>query len=117
MTVRQDLFNHVINNMRYGALQDELSEAINECVNRSRETNKQSVLTLVVKIKPNGNTGQYTLADQIKTSLPCLDKGETIMFGTPEGNLQRDDPMQKSLDLKTADDPQPTEFKDAEAVQ
>ena len=115
MSVRQDLFTHVINNLRYGAAQEELSEALNNCVNRSRETGKQSVLTLTIKIKPNGSTGQYHLSEEVKSNLPSLDKGETIMFGTPEGNLQREDPAQTSLDLQPVPDDKPTTFHKAES--
>ncbi|RLJ20089.1 hypothetical protein DJ031_06755 [bacterium endosymbiont of Escarpia laminata] len=112
--MRQDLFTHVVNNLRYGAAQADLSEALNDCVNRSRETGKQSTLTLTIKIKPNGSTGQYHLSEEVKTKLPNLDKGETIMFGTPEGNLQREDPAQSDLDLQAVPDDRPTDFQKVE---
>lgn len=114
MPVRQDLFTYVTNQLRGGVAQEELSEALNECVQRSQDTGKVSTLTLTIKIKPNGSTGQYHLADTIKTALPSLDKGETILFGTPEGNLQREDPRQGSLQLRAAKDDRPSEYKQAE---
>ena len=112
MALRQDLFTSVINEMRYGNTQDELTEALAECVERAQETGKQSELVLSIKIKPNGSSGQYELRDDIKTKLPSLDKGATIMFGTPEGNLQREDPNQKSLDLREVESDQPSTFKE-----
>lgn len=114
MPVRDDLFMHVVGSMRNGSVQRQLSEELNECVLMSQQTNKKSTLTLTIEIKPNGNTGQYHLKDVIKTKLPALNLGETIMFGTPDGNLTREDPNQRSLDLRSVEDDTPTTFKDAE---
>lgn len=111
MSTRHDLGLYVLGQCRGGALQDELSDAINACVARSQETGKQSTVTLVVKIKPNGGTGQYHLTDEIKTKLPALDKGASIFFGTPEGNLQREDPAQRKLDLEAVGDDRPQQFE------
>lgn len=102
---RPDLFNFVIGALRYGATLDELSEKLNECVNASRETGKVSKLTLELTIKPNGSTGQYELTDKIKSRVPELDREVTLMFGTPEGNLVREDPRQMKLDLRRVEDP------------
>lgn len=40
MAIRQDLFAHVINQLRRGAAQEELSERLNECVQNARDTGK-----------------------------------------------------------------------------
>lgn len=114
MPVRDDLFAHVVNNMRNGGLQAELSEHLNECVLMSQQTGNKSTLTLTIEIKPNGSTGQYHLKDNIKTKLPELSKGASIFFGTPDGNLQRDDPNQRSLDLRVAPGETNTDIKTAE---
>ena len=103
--IRTDLFNFVIANLRYGNTLDELSEKLNECVNASRDTGKVSTLTLELKIKPNGSTGQYELTDKIKSKVPELDREVTLMFGTPEGNLVREDPRQMRLDLRQVETP------------
>jgi len=110
--MRPDLFIHTIGLMRYGATGDELSEALHECVERARETGKQAELLLSIKIKPNGTSGQYELRDTLKTKLPELDKGSTLVFGTPEGNLTREDPQQRELDLRQVRDTTPTNFKE-----
>lgn len=114
MPVRDDLFTHVVNNMRNGGLQAELSEQLNECVLMSQQTGNKSTLTLTIEIKPNGSTGQYHLKDTVKSKLPELSKGASIFFGTPDGNLQRDDPNQRSLDLKVAPEDKKSEPKQAE---
>jgi hypothetical protein len=43
-----------------------------------------------------------------------MDRGITLMFGTPEGNLTREDPNQQSLDLKSVPEDKPQEYKKAE---
>ncbi len=103
MTVRQDLFSYTINQLRHGLTQEELSEELNRCVQAAQDTGKSARLTLELTIKPTGG-GQYLLTDKISTKLPTLDREATLMFGTPEGNLTRDDPRQSKLPLRQVED-------------
>jgi len=96
---RPDLFVSTLNQLRYGAAAEELSEKLAECVDRASSTGKNATLTLVINIKPQGASGQYFLTDEIKQKLPSLPKEQTIFFGTPEGNLTREDPRQQKLPL------------------
>lgn len=96
---RPDLYVATINQLRYGAAAEELSEKLAECVDRASSTGKTAELTLVIKIKPQGASGQYFLTDEIKQKLPILPKEQSIFFGTPEGNLTREDPRQQKLPL------------------
>lgn len=42
--------------------------------------------------------------DDIKVKLPKEEKGSSLMFATPDNNLQREDPRQLTLDgLRTVD--------------
>lgn len=101
MAYRQDLFTHTVNQLRNGRTQEELSEKLNEVVNACRDTGKVGEITLKIKVYPDkGDTGQYFLKDDVTTKAPKPDRGQTIMFGTPEGNLQRNDPRQGDLPLK-----------------
>lgn len=113
--IRKDLFVHTLNNARMGLLADEASDALHACVEAARETGKPATLTLTLTLKANGATGQLHLHDQIKTRLPArlpaLDKGATILFITPEGNLQREDPRQLTLAIKPVVDDRPVSFK------
>lgn len=114
MAIRDDLFSAVMAQLRNGSAAVEASELLNECVNRSRETGKPSELIIKLKIKPDGvASGQYFLEDQITHKLPKHERSKTLFFGTPEGNLQRNDPKQKQLDLRSIDDDKPTELKQA----
>lgn len=44
--------------------------------------------------------GTYVISDKVRAKLPELPVGETILFGTPEGNLQARDPRQAEIELK-----------------
>ncbi len=110
MAIREDLFLFVIGQLRYGATQAELSEALNACVNAARETGSKATLTLSLQILPDGD-GTYRIEDKFVHKLPSLKRGSTIMYGTPEGNLEREDPRQKSLDLRSVPDARPEPIK------
>ena len=44
------------------------------------------------------------MIDDIKVTTPKETKGTTIMFATPENNLQREDPRQQSIEgLRSVD--------------
>ncbi len=102
--VREDLFNATVAQLRNGQTQIEASEMLNELVRACRDTNKVGELTLKIKVRPDGSTGQYFLEDQLTSTTPKPERGKTLFFGTPEGNLQRTDPNQKNLDLRSVDD-------------
>ena len=93
-----DLFTRTLRNLRSGQVIFELSQQLQECVQESQETNKMSEITLKLKIKPGkGASGQFFIEDTITQKLPKHDKSDSIFFGTPEGNLVRDDPRQMSI--------------------
>jgi hypothetical protein len=109
--MRPDLFNVVIAGLNYGNTLEELSERLSQCVAASRDTGKASSLTLTLKIKPHRN-GQYELTEKVAAKIPDPERGITLMFGTPDGNLVRDDPRQIQLDLRTVDDAPRTNLKE-----
>lgn len=102
MAYRADLFPHVLGELRSGRTSDELSEELNRLVCACRDTNKLGEITLTLKVKPNkGDNGQYFIQDTIKVKAPVFERGETLLYGTPEGNLQRTDPHRHSNELKS----------------
>lgn len=86
-------------------LAEELADALNDMVHASTETGKASELTLKIKLKPvGGSSGQVELETDVKSKLPQPTRGKTLMFATPNNNLQRENPKQQTLDgLRTAD--------------
>jgi hypothetical protein len=56
-----------------------------------------------LSLKP-GKGGQIEVFDDIKVKSPKEERGSSIFFATPEGNLTRDDPKQLQIDgLRTVD--------------
>lgn len=90
-------FNDTIAQLRYGELHEELTAKLNECVSAVDKAKKPGKLTLTIAFKP-GKGGQVEITDEIKLTLPKEEKGSSVMFVTPEGNLQREDPRQKTFD-------------------
>jgi len=108
MSQRPDLYSHTINTLQHGATAIELSEQLHECVQAAQKTGKKATLTVTLTIKPVGrDTGQYEFREDIKCKIPSLDRGMTLMFGTPDGNLTRNDPRQGELQLRSADEKKP----------
>ena len=86
-------------------LAEELADALNDMVHASTETGKASELALKIKLKPvGGSSGQVELETDVKAKLPQPTRGKTLMFATPNNNLQRENPKQQTLEgLRTAD--------------
>lgn len=84
---------------------------MNELVLACDKTGKVGSLTMTLKLKP-GKGGQMEISDDLKVKLPEFERGTTLMFPTPEGNLTREDPRQLKIDgLKSVDAPESTELK------
>jgi len=112
--MRPDLFTHTLNNLRYGQTANELSEELNTAVQRAIDTGKTAEITLKIKIKPEANGKQVFITDEIKSKIPAFPREQTILFPTPEGNLQREDPRQASIPgLRSVDEERPDAFKKA----
>lgn len=90
-------FNDTLVQLRFGELHGELTDAINEIVTKVATTQKAGKLTLTLAFKA-GKGGQIEIVDELKVTLPKEEKGSTIMFATPEGNLQRQDPRQQTFE-------------------
>jgi hypothetical protein len=89
-------FTDTLNSLRFGSLSDELSDKLQALLLECVATHKGGSLTLKLKLKP-GNAGQIEITDDIVVTSPKYERGTSIMFATPEGNLQREDPRQQSL--------------------
>ncbi len=99
---RPDLFSHTLNLLRGGEAQAELSERLDELIQACADTGKPGTLALTLKVKPNGKSGQYVLTDQIAAKTPQYPRADTLLFEDADGNLTREDPRQKKLELKSA---------------
>ncbi|HWL29594.1 MAG TPA: hypothetical protein VNQ97_11875 [Burkholderiaceae bacterium] len=89
--------------LRYGTLDEELGEKLHELVRRVDNTQRVGSIALTLKIKPGG-PGRIEITDEIKVTMPKEQKGSSIMFVMPSGNLARTDPRQMEIEgLKTID--------------
>ncbi|WP_373753621.1 hypothetical protein [Neisseria weixii] len=81
-------------------LNTELSEKLAEVIKAAELTGKVGAITIQLKFKTKGNTGQIEIQPIIKANIPEYERGTAIMFATSEGNLQLNDPRQLDLPLK-----------------
>lgn len=96
-------FPDTLNSMRYGTLVDDLTKAMTELTAKCADTGRAGELTLKLVLKP-GKGGQIEVFDEIKVKTPKEEKGSSIFFATPDGNLTRDDPKQLSIEgLRSVD--------------
>jgi hypothetical protein len=96
-------FNETIVALRYGTLHDDLTLELNALVAKVASSMKAGELTLKLKLKP-GKGGQIEIVDDIAIKAPKEEKGTSIMFATPDGNLTREDPRQMQIDgLRSVD--------------
>ena len=92
-------FNDTLNAVRFGQLQDELTVKFDQLIQACRDTGKTGEITLKLKLRPlKGSSQQVEISDAILLNKPEFDNGTTIMFINKDGNLQREDPRQMSLE-------------------
>lgn len=85
-------------------LEIEATDAANDLVHAITETGKGGELTIKLKLKPVGQTGQVEIDAEVKTKTPTPTRPKVFMFSTPDNNLQRENPRQTTLEgLRTAD--------------
>lgn len=89
-------FADTLTAIRFGSLAEDLSTALNQLTTACVETGRKGDLTLKLTLRP-GKAGQLEILDDIKVKLPPAERGTTLMFATPEGNLTREDPRQMQL--------------------
>ena len=96
-------FNETIVALRFGTLHDDLTTALNELTRVCSERGKAGTLTLTIGLKP-GKAGQMEVFDDVRLKLPKDEKGSSIMFVTPDGNLVRTDPRHQEIEgLRSVD--------------
>ncbi|MBG9032354.1 hypothetical protein [Neisseria meningitidis] len=84
-----------------GWLDRELGEAMSEAVRACLAHGKQSEITVKLKIQPqNIQSGTVKISHDVATKLPKEKREGGIVFATPDGNIQADDPAQGKLKLK-----------------
>ena len=84
-----------------GWLDRELGEAMSEAVRACLAHGKQAEITVKLKVTPqNISHGTVKISHDVTTRLPKEKREGGIVFATPDGNIQADDPAQGTLNLK-----------------
>ena len=111
MTTRP--FFDTARDIRRGQFLEDCADALQKAVASVEDTGKPAKCIIEISIKPasKGGGAAIILADKVRTKLPELPSGETIMFVTTDNNLVPNDPRQKEMDLKEVRAPAPTDFK------
>ncbi len=86
-----------------GTLNDELTEVLADVVKAVRDSGKQGSVTLQLKVSMLNKRDEDTvkLTPVVKHQIPELDRAETIMWSTADGDLLRNDPDQQDTSLRT----------------
>jgi hypothetical protein len=90
-------FADTLRDLRGGAVLDELAEQMQHVVDAVSTTQAAGKLTLTITVKPQPGTDAFLVADEIKATLPRQKSKGSLLFPTPEGNLQRLNPNQREL--------------------
>lgn len=90
-------FTDTLRTIRSGLCVEELATALQSVVLAVSETGKAGQLTLTIDVKPMNAAGALVITDTIKTKLPVEKSAGTVLWATPEGNLQVNHPRQDSL--------------------
>ena len=98
-------FLHLMQNHAAGEILEELSAAQRACVEAATLRGKPASLAIAVKFTPAARGAYAVEFSEIKLKLPPLERPISLWYGDGDGNLQRDDPKQATLALKTVAEP------------
>lgn len=104
---KQTQFSKTLSQLNRGELDDELTEVISNVIKAVRETRKQGTVTVSLRISMlNTRTeNQIKITPAVTCKIPELDREESIVFSTADGDVLFDDPNQVQIELKTVDEP------------
>lgn len=98
-------FSEVLEQIEFGGVSQQATDELNDLIHAITETGKSGSMTLTIKIKPIGNTGQVEIDADVKAKQPAPTRGKTLMFCTPDNNMQRENLRQQSIEgLRTVDE-------------
>jgi len=91
-------FTDTLRDVRGGEVLTDLDAKLQELVQAVQSTGASGELVLKISVKPmKGSTEAVVVTDDIKCKTPVIRSAGTVMFPTPEGNLQRNHPKQEDL--------------------
>jgi hypothetical protein len=95
--MRRPLFD-TLRDLRSGQLIEDIEAKLQELVHAVTTTQAGGSLTIVLEVKPTkGSAEAVVVKDSVKLKVPQITSSGTLLFPTPEGNLQRNHPKQGEL--------------------
>lgn len=101
----------IIQEIRRGACNDDLGDAIAAAVERVKVTGRGAKVSLTLHIKPAGldknakdiEVEKCWVTDEIKSTLPKMPQHDTLLFIDEKGDLTREDPQRYIPGIKKDD--------------
>ena len=117
--MNQTPFSQQVAHLAKGSLDAELTETLTELVKAINERQKGGSITLTLKLKPkvaNGEVAYVQIDPDVSCTMPKIDRLSSHLFPTYDGDLLRNDPDQRQLDLRQVDTekPEPRVLDDTE---
>lgn len=102
MTLKNTPFSQQIGYLSRGSLDAELTEEMAALVKAVRETGKAGTITLTLKVQrlSGRDENAVQIVPTVKMKAPAPAPYTNIMFSTGDGDLLRDDPNQRTLELQ-----------------
>lgn len=110
-------FDRTLREMRNGQCVEELSEQLAGLVAAVRLTGRGGSLTFKLTVKPasRGETVALMLTDDVNVKMPKAERPSNIFFANENNLLQRSDPRQKELELRSVTSPAVAELRSVAA--
>lgn len=99
-TEPKNSFSLVLGELQNGHCVNELSETLESLIEQVRDRNGSAELTLKIKMKPRNGGKQIDVEHTITKKEPKKPTPSTLFYTTEANALQRNDPDQRTLDLR-----------------
>lgn len=113
MSEHETPFSQQLAYLNGGAHDRALTEELEKCVEALEARGGKAELTLKISLKQWKATGRVMVEVDISSKLPKLDRVGDILY-VDGGQLVRQDPNQRTLDLKSIDESRPVRSLDDE---
>ncbi len=96
-------FVETLEAMRDGGVLTELESNLSDAIASVKATGKPAKVSMILTVKPmkGAEANMLFLADDIRVTLPKLDRTATFFYATEQNGLTRRDPRQPELEFKT----------------
>ena len=99
-------FHQTLAKLNRGELNDELTETLAEVIKAVRNTRKQGTVTLTLNVAMLNARTEDTIkiTPKVSTKVPELNRDESIVFSTANGDVLFEDPSQIKMELKQVEE-------------